>query len=165
MNTMVVQNKAYDVALWIFPVKFLQELYKAGAFVAVSYQRNCIPGQQVYPCKEGHCPEPLVFAVPLYETFSLLRRQVGGNRCDGLYAGFFVIRDCMYFGGFFILYYELPIFSSSILARCIIRASIVGVLIIDSSSFLSLSFSSSASAFGINDLPVWHIMAHKFLLG
>ncbi len=106
---MVVQNKAYDVTLRVFCIKFLQELYKVGAFVAVTYQRNCIPGQQVYPCKEGHCPEPLVFAVPLYETFSLLRRQVGGNRCDGLYAGFFVIRDCMYLGGFFILYYELPI--------------------------------------------------------
>ncbi len=150
MHRVVVQNKAYDVALRIFLVNLFQELYKVGALVAVTYQGDCLPGQQVYPGKEGHTVPRRLYSPSLctkpFPSFGGRSGAAVATACMLGFSSYEIVcvfgpssssfamsfpsssklrESCLYTTRTSVL--SSSAFSSSILAHYIVRASIVGV--------------------------------------
>src|SRR6516164_8189561 len=91
---MIVENQLDSGAGRMSGIKKLEEFNKLSATVTVSDQGMNLSGEQVDPGQQAQRTVPLVLVITREGRVNAgFGRQIGRGRCDGLDAGFLIIRD------------------------------------------------------------------------
>ena len=91
---MIVENKLDGSGGRVCAIKELQEFNELSAAVTISDQGMNLSGKQINPSQQAERTVPFVLMITCESRVHAgVGRQIGRGRCDGLDAGFLIIRD------------------------------------------------------------------------